>query len=214
MISRHMEPRSREELPRESHLNLHSKALLSTESRAFACPRRVENRGVPQIQRKNGVSLCQRLILAETLAELWRNPSRTGQRLWEGQHILNKPDSIAKIIAKRTGCELSAVKAESTFAEPGIDSMDTVKHLMNPEDGIGVEIDLDQTVETVGALDKFIQSKAQWKKSDDPIENLRNARHPLPGVSGQHGLDCRRITGRGRFAGWRGEHHCGGQLTC
>ena len=70
-------------------------------------------------------------------------------------------DSIAKIIAERTGCELSAVKPESTFAELGIDSLDTVELLMNLEDEIGVEIDLDQKVETVGDLDKFIQSKVQ-----------------------------------------------------
>ena len=48
-------------------------------------------------------------------------------------------DSIAKIIAERTGCDISAVKPESTFTELGIDSLDTVA--------------------TVGELDAFIQSK-------------------------------------------------------
>lgn len=70
-------------------------------------------------------------------------------------------NSIAKIIAERTGCEVSAVKPESTFAELGIDSLDTVELLMNLEDEIGVEIELDQKVETVDDLDKFIQSKVQ-----------------------------------------------------
>ena len=37
--------------------------------------------------------------------------------------------------------------------------MDTVELLMNLEDEIGVEIELDEKVETVADLDKFIQSK-------------------------------------------------------
>ena len=70
-------------------------------------------------------------------------------------------DSIAKIVAERTGCDVSAVKPESTFAELGIDSLDTVELLMNLEDEIGVEIELDQKVETIADLDNFIQSKTQ-----------------------------------------------------
>ena len=68
-------------------------------------------------------------------------------------------DVIAKIVAERTGCEGSAVKPESTFTELGIDSLDTVELLMNLEDEIGIEIDLDQKVETIKDLDEFIQSK-------------------------------------------------------
>ena len=68
-------------------------------------------------------------------------------------------DVIAKIVAERTGCEVSAVKPESTFTELGIDSLDTVELLMNLEDEIGIEIDLDQKVETIQDLDEFIHSK-------------------------------------------------------
>ena len=68
-------------------------------------------------------------------------------------------DVIAKIVAERTGCEVSAVKPESTFTELGIDSLDTVELLMNLEDEIGIEIDQDQKVETIQDLDEFIQSK-------------------------------------------------------
>lgn len=70
-------------------------------------------------------------------------------------------DSIAKIIAERTDCDVASIKPESTFTELGIDSLDTVELLMSLEDEIGVEIELDQKVETVGDLDKFIQSKTQ-----------------------------------------------------
>ena len=68
-------------------------------------------------------------------------------------------DAIAKIISDRTGCDLSAVKPESTFTELGIDSLDTVELLMDLEDQLGMEIELEQPVATVGDLDKFLQSK-------------------------------------------------------
>ena len=68
-------------------------------------------------------------------------------------------DTIARIISERTGCDVSAVKPESTFSELGIDSLDTVELLMNLEDEIGIEIELDQKVETINDLDQFIQSK-------------------------------------------------------
>ena len=70
-------------------------------------------------------------------------------------------EAIAKVVAQRTGCDISEVKPESTFADLGIDSLDTVELLMNLEDEIGVKIELDQKVETVADLDKFIQSKVQ-----------------------------------------------------
>lgn len=66
---------------------------------------------------------------------------------------------IAKIVSERTGCDVTKVKPESTFAELGIDSLDTVELLMDLEDEIGIEIELDQKIETVDDLDKFIQSK-------------------------------------------------------
>ena len=68
-------------------------------------------------------------------------------------------DAIAEVIAERTGCEVSAIKPESTFTELGIDSLDTVELLMNLEDKLGIEIELDQAISTVGDLDQFIQSK-------------------------------------------------------
>ena len=68
-------------------------------------------------------------------------------------------NAIAKVISERTGCDISDVKLESTFVELGIDSLDTVELLMNLEDELGIEIELDQAVNTVGDLDAFIQSK-------------------------------------------------------
>ncbi|MBQ8761932.1 MAG: acyl carrier protein [Clostridia bacterium] len=67
--------------------------------------------------------------------------------------------TIARIVAERTGCDESSVKPESTFAELGIDSLDTVELLMNLEDETGLTIELDQKIETVGELIAVIEEK-------------------------------------------------------
>lgn len=54
---------------------------------------------------------------------------------------------------------VSSIKPESKLSELGIDSLDTVELLMSLEEEIGIEIELDQNVETIDDLDKFIQSK-------------------------------------------------------
>ncbi len=68
-------------------------------------------------------------------------------------------EAIAKLISERTGCDVATIKPESRFSDLGIDSLDTVELLMNLEDIVGMEIELDQKVETVDELDRFIQSK-------------------------------------------------------
>ncbi len=68
-------------------------------------------------------------------------------------------EAIAKIVAERTGCDVAIVKPESKFSDLGIDSLDTVELLMELEDEIGIEIELDEKIETIEDLDKFIQSK-------------------------------------------------------
>ena len=68
-------------------------------------------------------------------------------------------DAIAELVSERTGCDVSSIKPESKLSELGIDSLDTVELLMSLEEEIGIEIELDQNVETIDDLDKFIQSK-------------------------------------------------------
>lgn len=68
-------------------------------------------------------------------------------------------EAIAKLIAERNDCDVSEITRESTFQDLGIDSLDTVEMLMKLEDEIGVEVELDQKVETVGELVAFIEGK-------------------------------------------------------
>lgn len=67
-------------------------------------------------------------------------------------------EAVAKVIAERVDCAASDIKAENTFKELSIDSLDTVELLMNLEDELNVEIELTEKVETVGALVKFIET--------------------------------------------------------
>lgn len=70
-------------------------------------------------------------------------------------------EAIAKLVADRLECEVSEIKPESNFREMGIDSLDTVDLLMNLEDELGISIELDQKVETVGDLVAFIETKQE-----------------------------------------------------
>ena len=67
-------------------------------------------------------------------------------------------EAVAKVIAERVDYAASDIKAESTFKELSIDSLDTVELLMNLEDELNVEIELTEKVETVGDLVKFIET--------------------------------------------------------
>ncbi len=68
-------------------------------------------------------------------------------------------DKIAALIADRTDTPLENITRETTFEEVGIDSLDTVELLMELEDELGVEIELEEKVDTVGQFVDFIDSK-------------------------------------------------------
>ena len=68
-------------------------------------------------------------------------------------------EAIAELVAERVEKYVSEITMESNFLDLGIDSLDTVELLMNLEDKLGIEIELDQKVETVGDLVAFIESK-------------------------------------------------------
>ena len=67
-------------------------------------------------------------------------------------------ETIAKLLAERNDCDVSEIQRDTTFQDLGIDSLDTVEMLMDLEDELGMEIELDRKVETVGELVDFIES--------------------------------------------------------
>ncbi len=68
-------------------------------------------------------------------------------------------EAIAELIAERNDCDVSEITMESSFRDLGIDSLDTVEMLMNLEDKLGKEIELEQSVETVGDLVRYIEDR-------------------------------------------------------
>lgn len=68
-------------------------------------------------------------------------------------------DAIAELIAERNDCDKSEITMESSFRDLGIDSLDTVEMLMSLEDRLGQEIELEQSVETVGDLVRYIEDR-------------------------------------------------------
>ena len=65
-------------------------------------------------------------------------------------------DIIAKIVAERTGCDVSAVKPESTFSELGIDSLDTVELISELEDRLDIDFGEPEGLETMGDIVAYI----------------------------------------------------------
>ena len=68
-------------------------------------------------------------------------------------------EAIAELVVVRVEKDVSEITMDSKFQDLGIDSLDTVELLMNLEDKLGIEVELDQKVETVGDLVAFIESK-------------------------------------------------------
>lgn len=68
-------------------------------------------------------------------------------------------EKIAGMIAERYSIDISTITKETTFESLGIDSLDTVEMVMQLEEDLGVEIELDEKMATVGELVKFIEAK-------------------------------------------------------
>ena len=68
-------------------------------------------------------------------------------------------EKLAAYLASQLDINEEDITEETTFESLGIDSLDTVEMLMNLEDKLGKEIELDQRVETVGDLVRYIEAK-------------------------------------------------------
>lgn len=68
-------------------------------------------------------------------------------------------ETIAALIAERYDCAPSEVTMETSLRDMGIDSLDMVEMLMLLEEKLGTEIELEEKVETVGDLVRYIEAK-------------------------------------------------------
>ena len=74
---------------------------------------------------------------------------------------MNVFEKIAGVIADHTGGDASEITEETTFEDLGVDSLDIVEMVMRLEEELGVQLELEEKFETVGALAKFIESKVE-----------------------------------------------------
>ncbi|MFA5562131.1 MAG: acyl carrier protein [Eubacteriales bacterium] len=63
--------------------------------------------------------------------------------------IFNK---IKEMLAEKLGCAPESITEASEFSELGLDSLDLAEMAMNVEEALGVSIELDASIDTVGAL--------------------------------------------------------------
>lgn len=68
-------------------------------------------------------------------------------------------EKVAKVLAEHLGIDESEIKMESTFEELGVDSLDTVEMVMELEEELGVELELEQKVTSVGELVGILEEK-------------------------------------------------------
>ena len=67
-------------------------------------------------------------------------------------------EKVAEVLAEYKDIDVSEVKPDSSFADLQVDSLDTVELVMDLEDQLGVSIELNESIKTVGDLVKLIES--------------------------------------------------------
>jgi acyl carrier protein len=68
-------------------------------------------------------------------------------------------EKISGMIAERYSIDINSITKETAFESLGIDSLDTVEMVMQLEEDLGIEIELDEKMATVGELVKFIEAR-------------------------------------------------------
>ena len=72
-------------------------------------------------------------------------------------------EKVAEIIAEKTGKEASEITREMSFADLGMDSLDTVDMLMGMEDEFGVTIELTEDIKCIDDVIKYIDAAGEGK---------------------------------------------------
>ena len=68
-------------------------------------------------------------------------------------------EKIVAYLAEQLDIPAGDITMETTFESLGIDSLDTVEMVMDLESDLGVDLELDEKVSTVGELVAFVESK-------------------------------------------------------
>ena len=68
-------------------------------------------------------------------------------------------EKVAEMLANHLSIEQDSIKMETTFEELGVDSLDTVEMVMDLEESLGIELELEKKVESVGERVAIIEEK-------------------------------------------------------
>jgi len=68
-------------------------------------------------------------------------------------------EKLITLLAEHIEADPGTITADTTFESLGIDSLDTVEMVMELEEQLGIELELDEKVTTVGELSAFIDKK-------------------------------------------------------
>lgn len=68
-------------------------------------------------------------------------------------------EKIANYLAAQLDIAAEDITPDTTFESLGVDSLDTVEMVMDLEDELGVELELEEKIATIGELVAFVESK-------------------------------------------------------
>ena len=68
-------------------------------------------------------------------------------------------EKIVAYLSEQLDIPAEKITKDTTFESLGIDSLDTVEMVMDLEADLGVDLELDEKVTTVGELVEFVESK-------------------------------------------------------
>ena len=68
-------------------------------------------------------------------------------------------EKISEYLAKQLDVSLDSITEDTTFETLGVDSLDIVEMVMDLEESLGIELELDDKISTVGELAAFVESK-------------------------------------------------------
>ena len=61
-------------------------------------------------------------------------------------------EKVQEMLAEKLGIPAEEITAESEFSALGLDSLDFAEMLMNVEEELGISVEADASIKTVGAL--------------------------------------------------------------
>ena len=68
-------------------------------------------------------------------------------------------EKIVDYLANQMDLNKEDISPDTTFESLGIDSLDTVEMVMDLEEELGIELDLEDKIATIGELVAFIETK-------------------------------------------------------